>query len=137
MASPMEVQFAQVPETPSGFGTPYAWVTTKLIGGGVKYGAGGPVTDRSSNTVGEGTYDGVLVHVRPQPEGGCRGPLDPDDRLQALWVFSSDACGVYGLTGVFIHDAGRSEPAGEITLAAESGHLKIHGGSGMLLRVLH
>jgi hypothetical protein len=91
IASPMEVQFAQIPETTPGFGTPYAWATTDLIGGDVKYGAGGPVTDRGSQVVGEGTYDGVLVHVRAQPESGCRGELDGNHDPQALWVFSADS----------------------------------------------
>jgi hypothetical protein len=52
LASFMEVEFAQIPETPLGFGTPYVWATTDLIGGDIKYGVGGPVTDAASNTIG-------------------------------------------------------------------------------------
>lgn len=136
LASFMEVGFAQVPETSPGFGTPYNWATTDQIGGDVKYGVGGPVTDQWGHTVGEGVFDGVLVHVRAQPGSKCRGAMDNEDRLQALWVFSSDACGVYGMTGVKIMHAGRTEPEGEIVLAAERGNLKVQGGSGMLLRML-
>jgi len=135
IASPMEVQFAQIPETTSGFGTPYVWATTSLIGGDVKYGVGGPVTDRGSQVVGEGTYDGVLVHVRAQLESGCRGELEGSHDVQALWVFSADSCGVYGVSGTRIEHTGRSTPAGEITLSAESGNVNIRSGSGMLLRV--
>jgi hypothetical protein len=135
LASLMEVEFAQIPETSLGFGTPYVWATTHQIGGDVKYGVGGPVTDSSSRTVGEGVFDGVLVHVRAQAGTKCRGALDEEDRLQALWLFSADACGVYGIDGVTIAHAGRTEPVGEIVLAAESGDIKVRGGSGMLLRV--
>jgi len=79
-ASLMEVESAQIPETSPGFGTPYVWATTDQIGGDVKYGVGGPVTDKWSHTVGEGTYTGVLVS-RPSTTGdrlsgrsGRRGP---------------------------------------------------------------
>jgi hypothetical protein len=135
IASPMEVAFAQVPETTPGFGTPYAWATTDLIGGDVKYGAGGPVTDRGSQVVGEGTYQGVLVHVRAQPESGCRGELERSHDVQALWVFSADSCGVYGMSRIRIEHAGRSAPVGEIVISADSGDVNIRSGSGMLLRV--
>ncbi len=135
IASPMEVQFAQIPETTPGFGTPYVWATTSLIGGDVKYGAGGPVTDRGSQVVGEGTYEGVLVHVRAQPESGCRGELDGNHDPQALWVFSADSCGVYGMSGIRIAHAGRTERLGEIVISADSGDVNVRGGSGMLLRV--
>lgn len=132
----MEVQFAQTPETSPGFGTPTTWVTTQQIGGDEVYGVGGPVTDRSSNHVGKGVFGGVLVHVRAQPGSKCRGPMDTEDRLQALWVFSSDACGVYGMEGVTIAHAGRTEPLGEIVLEAEHGDVLVRGASGMLLRVI-
>jgi hypothetical protein len=51
---------------------------------------------------------------------------------QALWVFSSDACGVYGMSGVRIADSGRT--TGPVTLA-RSGKIEIRSGSGMLLLV--
>lgn len=136
MASFMEVEFAQIPETTPGFGTPYVWATTHQIGGDIKYGVGGPVTDQWSHTVGKGVFDGVLVQLRAQPGSKCRAALDGEDRLQALWVFSSDACGVFGMRGVEIVHAGRTEPVGEVVLAAERGDLRVRGGSGMLLRVI-
>jgi len=135
LASFMEVNLAQVPDQALGFGTPATWADSTQIGGDSVYGAGGEVTDRENRPVGKALYGGVLVHVRMQQGAPCRGPVDGDDRLQALWVFSSDACGVYGMRGVSIAHAGRDEPAGVITLAAPSGALKVHAGSGMLLRV--
>lgn len=136
MASFMEVLFAQTPETTPGFGDPYVWSVTDQIGGDVKYGVGGPVTDQFNNIVGKGTFDGVLVHVRARAGTNCRGALDLDeDRLQALWVFSSDACGVYGMDGLRIVHAGRTDPVGEIILAAEGPKLNLPAGTAMLLRV--
>jgi hypothetical protein len=132
----VEVQAAQTPEFSPGFGTPYVWANTRQIGGDEVYGVGGPVTNQSDERVGKGVYGGVLVHVRAQPDSRCRGPLDLEDRLQALWVFSSDACGVYGIPGVKIAHAGRTEPVGEITLLADQRDLLVRGASGMLLRVV-
>jgi hypothetical protein len=136
LAGFMEVQAAQIPEFSPGFGTPYIWANTRQIGGDEKYGVGGPVTDENSQLVGEGVYDGVLVHVRAQPEANCRGSLDSSDRLQALWVFSADACGVYGMDGVTIPHAGRSGPLGVIVLESHTGELKLRSATGMLLRVV-
>lgn len=135
IASFTEVQFAQTPETTPGFGDPYVWSVTHQIGGDVKYGVGGPVTDQNSSTIGRGTFDGVLVRVRAQPGTECRGPLG-EDRLQALWAFSADACGVYGMAGLHIVHAGRTEPIGEIVLAAERNNLKLPAGTAILLRVI-
>jgi len=77
----------------------------------------------------------VLGQVRAKDGTECRGAVDGNDRPQALWVFSSDACGTYGLERVSIAHAGRSNPLGIIVLISERGNLKIAGGAGMLLRV--
>jgi len=61
--------------------------------------------------MGKTLYNGVLVRVRAQPGRTLARPLDDDDRLQALWLFSSDACGVYGTPGVSITRAGRTDSA--------------------------
>jgi hypothetical protein len=136
LASMVEVEYAEIPEVTPDFGTPYVWATTRQIGGDVKYGAGSAVTDLNNRTVGTGLEGGVLVHPQAKPETKCRGALNAEDGLQALWVFSADACGVYGMRGTTILHAGRTEPVGEIVLAAESGEVKVHSGSGALLRVV-
>jgi len=109
VASFLEVQDAQTPEFSPGFGTPYSWANTRQIGGDEVYGV----------------------------DAECRGALDARDRLQALWVFSADACGVYGIEGVKIAHAGRSEPVGKIELAATKEGVVLRSGSAMLLRAVH
>jgi hypothetical protein len=52
-----------------------------------------------------------------------------------MWVFSSDACGTYGLSQIVVAHAGKSQPVGVIVLASWRGKLKVPRGSGMLLRV--
>jgi hypothetical protein len=134
LASMMAVQEAQLPESGPDRGTSQNAWTTDQIGGEVVYRGGGPVAD-GLRVVGEPTYGGVLVHVSSKPGTKCRGEIEDNDRLQALWVFSSDACGVYDFPELEIVHAGRTNPVGEITLASHKGDVNVRAGSGMLLRV--
>lgn len=134
LASMMEVEDAQVPLTGTDRGTPWAWMTTNQIGGEVVYGQGGPVT-HGSQIVGYAAPGGVLVRLKAKPGASCRGPLDNNDRPQALWIFSSDACGTYGFSDLEITHAGRTAPFGQITLKSKQSRIHISGGSGLLLRV--
>ena len=135
LASMMAVEDAQIPESGPDRGTPESVWTTDQIGGEVVYRGGGPVAN-GLQFVGEPTSaHGVLVHVSGKPGTKCRGEVDGNDRLQALWVFSSDACGAYDFADLEIAHAGRTNPVGEITLKSGKGDLNLRGGSGMLLRV--
>ncbi len=112
LASIMEVADAQVPSTGTDRGTPWAWMTTNQIGGEVVYGQGGPVMNRAE-VVGYAVPGGVLAQLSAKPGTPCRGARD-DSHPQALWVFSSDACGVYGFADLEIaqrrtHKTGRSD----------------------------
>jgi hypothetical protein len=134
LASMMEVEDAQIPPAGTDRGTPWAWTTRNLIGGEVAYGEGGPVV-HGADIVGRSLFGGVLVAVKASPGSGCRGEVAGNSQPQALWVFSSDACGVYGIDEVQITHAGRTSPLGEITLTSKTGNVDIKSGSGMLLRV--
>ncbi|HEX4001749.1 MAG TPA: hypothetical protein VHX36_03825 [Candidatus Acidoferrales bacterium] len=134
IASFIEVEGAQIPVTGPDRGTPPdAWTTTQ-IGGDAVYRGGGPVEGPEGN-VGTPVSDGVLVRLNANPDRGCRGAMDANDTPQALWVFSSDACGTYGLPDLKIVQAGRSDPVGEIVLESTRGEVKVNGGAGLLLRV--
>lgn len=128
---------AQTPPIGPGESDVYRWLTTVQVGGDVVYGEGGPVTtgDNANLVVGKSVDGGVLSRVRAKEGTKCRGAIDGNDSPQALWVFSSDACGVYGLEHISIAHAGRTDPTGVIVLASDSDKLKVSAGAGLLLRV--
>jgi len=111
------------------------WATTRQIGGDIRYGDGSSVRNGWNETVGKAVLGGVLVHLKANPASGCEGADSADD-LQALWLFSANACGIYGLKGVDLIRNGQSEPVGEITLHFDKASMKLRAGTGMLLRVV-
>jgi hypothetical protein len=131
MATMMDVEAAQIPASGPDRGTSDFFWTTEQIGGETVYHGGGAVTHGSS-VVGKSVVDGVLVRLSARAP--CRGDLEGNGRPQALWVFASDACGLYDLPGLTLVHAGRSEPR-EIRIRAEKGEVKIPAGSGLLLRI--
>lgn len=137
LASPLEVNQAQTSIAGQDWGSEPPWYqTTNQIGGDVVY-RGAGIVDYGLKTVGRSVYAGtwgVLSHVASDPGSPCRGVIDHNDKPQALWVFSHNACGVYGYEAVITH-AGRTNPEGRIVLASTRGDLKLRGGSALLLRV--
>jgi hypothetical protein len=133
----MQILEAQTPTIGPGESDVFRWLTTVQVGGDVVYGEGGPVTsERNADLIlGRKLNDGVLGQVRAKEGTKCRGAIDGNDSPQALWVFSTDACGTYGLEHISITHAGRTDPTGIIVLASDSGNVKIPAGTGMLLRV--
>jgi hypothetical protein len=133
----MRIIEAQTPPIGPGESDVFRWLTTVQVGGDVVYGDGGPVTtaENPNQIVGKKVNGGVLGQVRAKEGTKCRGAIDGNDNPQALWIFSSDACGTYGLEHISIAQAGRTDPIGVIVLVSDSGNLKIAGGAGMLLRV--
>lgn len=134
IASPLEVEEAQVPLGGSDRGTPPSAYTTVQVGGDVVYRGGGHV-EREGLIVGEPVPDGVLAPLSENSEGQCWDGVGGNNLPQAWWVFSSDACGAYGYRGMKIVDAGGTNPDGTIIIASDRGPLDIRGGSGLLLRV--
>ena len=133
LASTSEVMDAAIPLTGPDRGTPFAWANTIQVGGDAVYGEGGPVM-RGDEQVGHAVPNGVLARIAATPGGPCHGAALGDSTLQALGVFSSGACGLYGLDNLRVVHAGRTAPSGEITLQSGRGRLLIRGGSGFLLR---
>ena len=137
IASDQEVRQAQLPKNSDPTASSNSW-TTVQIGGDVVYRGGGPVRSRSG-VVGKPVEGGVLVRLDSNPARGCRDD-GTGERAQALWLFSSDACGTYGLPDVTIVPADHNAPAdatGEITLKSAKGNLVLRSGSGLLLRVVN
>jgi hypothetical protein len=138
LASMVEVDQAQIP--PRGMGESDVWAsrTTVQVGGDIVYWGGGPV-ENSTGVVGEPvdgeSTTGVLVKLTVKPGSPCRGEIGDHQGPQALWVFSSDACGIYGMSGTTVAHYGRAEPIGVIEIASESDNIKVRSGSGLLLRV--
>jgi hypothetical protein len=134
LATMMDVSEAQIPESGPDRGTSENEWTTDQIGGEVVY--RGAVVMNDAHIVGNSVLgSGVLVHVASKPGLKCRSEVDGNDHLQALWVFSSDACGLYDLPNLSLMHAGRTDPVGQITLRSNKGNVRVRAGSGMLLRV--
>jgi hypothetical protein len=105
------------------------WVTRQVGGDVVRRGWGKVASSQGmSGTWLEGSS--VLMKLTPNPPSGCPGGPGYD-REQAVWVFSSAACGTYGLDGLKISDSQDRAP-GEITLTSPRNVL-VGGGSGWLL----
>jgi hypothetical protein len=130
----MEVASAQAPTAGMGEGDVWNWEDTTLIGGDSAFGVGGPVTD-GHQVVGTRLEEGLIARPIAKTGSDCRADIEGNENPQAFWVFSSGACGVYGLPHLRIVHAGRSDPLGVITLAADRSEVRIAGGAAMLLRV--
>ena len=135
LASFMEVGAAEAPDEGGDQAIPPSDSTYTQIGGEVVLRGGGPVWD-GKRAVGQPTPYGVLAIPRDNPAGGCRGVVAENTQPQALWLFSTNACGLYGFRHLRIVHSGRTDPAGRIILASDKGKMVLHAGSGMLLRVL-
>jgi len=135
LASSLEVHDAQIPTTAPGESDVYDWLPTRQIGGDVVYGKEGPVA-RGERVLGESTYQGVFVKLVENSEGHCRGSIGGNDRPQAVWLFSANACGLYRFANLELRHAGRTEPVGEIVLESKKGPVQIRSGSAALLRVV-
>jgi hypothetical protein len=135
IASTAEVRRAQLPRQSDPTAAENSW-TTVQIGGDVVYRGGGPVRNRSG-VVGKPVENGVLGRLDPNPGRGCAGE-GTGERAQALWLFSSDACGTYDLRNVTIVSADRDAAGattGEITLRSSEGDVAVRSGAGLLVLV--
>ena len=95
VASPLAVTNAQMPEDMSARGlTPENW-TTQQIGGDQVYRGGGPVAE-GNEAVGKPAAYGVEGMPQVKPGEPCRAEVADNSRPQAFWLFSVNACGVYG-----------------------------------------
>ena len=119
LASMMDVDEAQIPVRGMGESDSWANRTTVQVGGDAVYWGGGPV-ENSEGPVGQPlsgwVTSGVLVKATAKPGSPCHGEIGDHQGPQAFWVFSSDACGIYGIPGARVEHHGRTKPAGAIEL---------------------
>ena len=132
VASMMSVSQAQMPiNSTSDFISQTDWVT-RQVGGDVVNRGRGKVGAPGGSIVGTWTGNGVFGKLTVPDAGTC--PPDVSDQMQSLWIFSTSACGAYGLEDVTITQSGSGDPAGQIVLQFDKGS-KIGGGSGWMLMV--
>jgi hypothetical protein len=133
VASMTSVQDAQAPISPNSDVDPDTQWATRQVGGDVVRRGWGKVFS-SDGSIGKWMGgSSVLARPIPSPKAGCsNGP--GYDREQALWIFSSAACGAFGLRNLKIAGSGVIPPVGEIVLTSNR-DINIRGGSGWLLIV--
>ncbi|HTT24489.1 MAG TPA: hypothetical protein VMG82_36575 [Candidatus Sulfotelmatobacter sp.] len=130
VASMARVNDAKLPVSGNSDISPDTQWATRQVGGDLVRRGWGKVF---SSTGVEGKWVGgasVLIKLTPNAGAGCNGGPGYD-REQAVWIFSSSACGTYGLGKAKIASSGIDPPTGEITLTS-SRNIDIRGGSGWL-----
>jgi hypothetical protein len=133
VANMMEVDQAQIPIFGADRGTSRNAWTTVQVGGDAVYRGGGQVKGESG-WYGKPVYpDGVEGMVTANPDWGCDAG---NNRPQALWVFSSNACGMYGFSHEKIGQHGNKPPLGEIVVTSTKDSFNVRNGSGLLLEVV-
>jgi len=134
LASMRAVSTAQQPvNASSGNGTSVWDWNMVQVGGQAVYNGQRIVKSQTGQVVGKVSEPGAVLAVPlPNPALGCTGESDSTTE-QAFWVFSTDACGVYGY-GHLSLEKGLGSPAGQITLQSPKS-ITVRGGSGWLLQV--
>jgi hypothetical protein len=102
---------------------------TQQVGGDIVNRSQGQVGTKARGVLGRWNEQGVWAKLDASPDASCR---DESGREQALWVFSTSACGVYGWDALKLEHSGQTNPLGEIVLASMK-KVDIRGGSGWLL----
>jgi hypothetical protein len=131
LAAAEDVFQAAVPVGASTSESSDEWVTQQVGGDFVFRGRGYVSSDQGK----VGRWNGNGVWGRLDPGADCTD-ADINKEEQALWVFSTSACGTYGYEKKLIitHD-GHAAPLGQITLDSTAKNLEVRGGSGWMLLV--
>jgi len=134
LASMRAVSTAQQPvNANSGFGTSsWDWNMVQ-VGGQAVFNGQRIVKSQAGEVVGKVVEPGAVLAVpMANPTRGCPGASD-NNAEQAFWIFSTDACGVYGYKYLTFDRSGGST-SGQINLQSPKS-ITVRGGSGWLLRV--
>ena len=129
IAAPLDVQDAETPKNLSErFNAPWNG-NTNQIGGEAAY-RDADLMD-GLEPVGKALADGSVLGPLRASSRGCAA----DPGVQALWVFSTTACGVYGDMDLTIAHNGKSNPVGQIVLRSNK-EVLVRSGTGLMLRVV-
>ncbi len=105
------------------------WVT-KQVGGEYVFRGRGYVSSENGKA---GIWTGSGVWGRLAAGGDCQAS-DNNATEQSLWIFSTNACGLYGFKDVTLGHAGDTPPIRQISLES-SKDILVRSGSGWLLIV--
>jgi hypothetical protein len=131
IAAMNDVYQAEVPvDAESNYEPSTQWVMRQIGGEIVNRGRGRISSDDGL----VGRWDGEAWGKLTTAANGDCTAADGNGIEQALWVFSTSACGLYGLRDMKLVHAGRTDPVGQIILES-SKDLHIGGGSGWFLLV--
>jgi hypothetical protein len=102
---------------------------TRQVGGDVVFGRSDVRSGEGS--VGMSPEPGWVIGIpRANPDAGCNAP-DSND-IQAFWLFSTNACGVYGDDTLQISRQPSANKDGQVTLI-DPKRVLVRGGAGLLL----
>jgi hypothetical protein len=117
----------------SGNGTSVWDLNLSQIGGQIAYN-GQKVVKWNGQVVGRIPQPGAVLGVpMANPELGCAGP-GTNNSEQAFWVFSTNACGIYGDKDMTLASGIGGTNSGQIVFKSPK-KITIRGGSGWLLQV--
>jgi len=131
LASAESIFQAQLPVGNSPSEQSNEWVTQQVGGDYVFRGRG--YVSSGQGKVGLWTGEGVVGKLSAGED--CLD-FEGNGQEQALWLFSTAACGAYGFNKklTIVHD-GSTAPLGQITLESTAKELQVRSGSGLLLVV--
>jgi len=126
-------QSRQPANADSGFGTSVWDLNLSQVGGQIAY-TGQKIVKWNGQVVGRIPQPGAVLAVpMANPEYGCAGP-GANTAEQAFWVFSTNACGIYGNNDLtLVSGVGGTSP-GQIVFKSPK-KITVRGGSGWLLQV--
>ena len=110
-------------------------IAATQVGGDTAYTSGGDVVSRNGADVGKSVTDGVLVQVdASNRQGGAGAPSTATRAPRPCRVFSSDACGTYGLSNIPDRACRENGTRWRYCLDLRKGQLELPSDAGMLLR---
>lgn len=135
LASPNESYDATHPTGPVGGDV---LDTTTLIGGDYVYLSDKHLYSPGGDVLGESRNNGIFARLVPSAYHNRYGTFlcGGTDTVQSLAIYSTSACGPYGLGDTYMTAAGDADLSGVFTLESPKSFVRIYGLSTALLQVI-